>query len=254
MEYRKLKRVLDVVLAINCSIILSPVLLTTAILVKKDSEGSIIFKQPRTGKDGTVFNIYKFRTMDQNNDAYNFQEKDMVTNVGKKLRKYGIDELPQLLNILKGDMSFIGPRPYPLKYYDYFTESQKKRFEVLPGILGPSTCKYADLSILEKNELDCSYVDNFSLQQDLAIIKFSICLGLAVAHCAILPIHFERYSIFLVESLPQARGELLSCYTLGAALAGSFAPALPTLSSNVTLSHLLLGRVPQARGDLTIKY
>lgn len=175
MEYKKVKRILDVVLAVNCSIVLSPVLLATAILVKKDSEGPIIFKQLRTGKDGTVFNIYKFRTMAQNNDAYNFNEKDMVTSVGKILRKYGIDELPQLFNILKGDMSFIGPRPYPLKYYDYFTEPQKKRFEVLPGLLGPSTCKYTEISILEKNELDCSYVDNFSLQQDLAIIKFSIC-------------------------------------------------------------------------------
>ena len=91
------------------------------------------------------------------------------------LRKYGVDELPQLFNILKGDMSFIGPRPYPLKYYDYFTEEQKKRLAVLPGMLGPSTCQYIDLSILEKNELDCSYVDNFSFRQDLDIIKMSVC-------------------------------------------------------------------------------
>lgn len=175
MEYKNIKRILDVALAVNCSIILSPVLLVSAILVKNDSEGPIIFKQPRNGKDGRVFNIYKFRTMDQNNDVYNFNEKDMVTRVGKILRKYGIDELPQLFNILKGDMSFIGPRPYPLKYYDYLTDSQKQRFEVLPGLLGLSVCKYTDISILEKIDLDCLYVDNFSLRQDLEIIKQFIC-------------------------------------------------------------------------------
>lgn len=175
MRYKDVKRIIDVIFAVFCSIIFSPVLLVTAILVKVDSQGSIIFKQARTGKDGRVFNIYKFRTMSQDNDAYNFEEKDKVTKVGKVLRKYGLDELPQFLNVLKGDMSFIGPRPYPLKYNDYFTDSQKKRLNVLPGMMGPNTCKYTELSILERTDLDCSYVNNFSFKQDLNIVKSMVC-------------------------------------------------------------------------------
>lgn len=174
MRYKDIKRILDVVLAVFCFIIFSPVLLVTSVFIKMDSEGPIIFKQLRTGKNGKTFNIYKFRTMFKDNDVYNFKEKDKVTKVGKTLRKYGLDEIPQLLNILKGDMSFIGPRPYPLKYNDYLTDKHKKRSNVLPGMLGPNVCKYTERSILEKNDLDCLYVDNFSFKQDLDIVVSAV--------------------------------------------------------------------------------
>ena len=174
MNYKIIKRIIDFLLVINLLFLLFPILVIVAIIVKIESEGPIIFKQKRIGKNGKEFEIYKFRTMAKDNSLLNFYEKDKVTRIGSFLRKYGIDELPQLFNILKGEMSFIGPRPQIMTYMQYYTQKQMKRFEVLPGILGPNTCLYAEQNILEKNRLDYYYVDNYSFKQDLEIIVNTI--------------------------------------------------------------------------------
>ena len=165
-----IKRILDFILAILLLIILSPVLLIISIVIKLESSGPIFFSQKRTGKDGKTFNILKFRTMICSNNIYDFETADSPTKVGLFLRKSNLDELPQLINIIKGDMSFIGPRPWILDYYKYFTKEQKKRCEVLPGITGLAQCNGKNnISILEKINYDLKYVNNLSFMLDLKI-------------------------------------------------------------------------------------
>ena len=165
------KRLFDIVLATLIFIVASPVLLLVALAIKLDSPGPIIFKQSRIGKDGRTFTIYKFRSMSSDNDVYDFSKSDSVTKVGKFLRKSGIDELPQLLNVIKGDMSIVGPRPYLLEYGEFYTDQEMKRTDVLPGMIGPNACSCQRLSIFEKNKLDDEYVDNFSFKQDFSLVK-----------------------------------------------------------------------------------
>ena len=139
-----LKRFFDILFSLLILLILSPVLLVVAIAIKIDSKGPVIFKQKRIGRKGKVFNIYKFRSMCVNAEhtgsgVYSGKGDARVTRVGKFLRATSIDELPQAVNILKGDMSFIGPRP-PLTYHPWpieeYTDEQKKMFDVRPGITG----------------------------------------------------------------------------------------------------------------------
>ncbi len=143
MYKNHIKRGLDVFFALILLIVLSPIMLITAIAVKLDSPGEIIFKQDRIGLNGKVFKVYKFRTMcvgaeKMTGGVYESHNDMRVTAVGRILR-IGIDELPQLINILKGEMSFIGPRP-PLTYhpwkYEEYTDFQKRMFDVRPGITG----------------------------------------------------------------------------------------------------------------------
>ena len=142
--YMYIKRIMDIVLSIIGLIILSPILLITSVAIKIDSKGPVIFKQDRIGKDGKVFKIYKFRSMvvgaeKKGSGVYSGKNDSRVTKIGKLIRATSIDELPQLLNILKGEMSFIGPRPvltyHPWKYEEY-TKEQLKRFDVRPGVTG----------------------------------------------------------------------------------------------------------------------
>ena len=115
--------------------------------------------------------MYKFRSMKENNDVHNLKEKDCVTRIGNFLRKTSLDELPQLINILRGEMSFIGPRPWITDYAKYFTSNQMRRLEVLPGITGlAQSSGRNDISIIEKIKLDVEYVDNVSLLMDIKII------------------------------------------------------------------------------------
>lgn len=139
-----LKRLFDVVLSLLILIILCPVFLIVAIAVKIDSKGPVLFKQERLGKGGRVFKIYKFRSMCVNAEhtgsgVYSGKGDARVTRVGRIIRATSIDELPQAVNILKGDMSFIGPRP-PLTYHPWpieeYTDEQRKMFDVRPGITG----------------------------------------------------------------------------------------------------------------------
>lgn len=173
--YQKIfKQVIDILLALIGLFILFPVALLIIIVIKLDSKGPIFFKQKRVGKNKKIFNIYKFRTMkvDTPNDAPTHLLKDpdiFITKVGKILRKTSLDELPQLINILKGEMSIIGPRPALWNQYDLIKERDLYNVnEVYPGLTGWAQINGRDeLTIKRKAELDGEYVDNMSLLFDI---------------------------------------------------------------------------------------
>lgn len=165
-----IKRVLDVLFSLILIVVLMPVFLIISLLIKLEDGGPVFFKQLRSGK-GKDFLMYKFRSMKVNNDVHNLNEGDSVTRIGHIIRKTSLDELPQLINILKGEMSFIGPRPWITDYATYFTSEQMRRLDVLPGITGLAQASGRnDISIIEKIKLDIEYVDNLSLLLDIKII------------------------------------------------------------------------------------
>lgn len=173
--YKVVKRVVDFLLSLILLIILSPIMLIVAIAVKIDSKGPALFKQERSGKNNKIFKMYKFRSMVANNDVHDFKTGDKTTKVGRFIRKTSLDELPQLINILKGEMSFIGPRPWIVEYSEYFTPKQSRRLEVLPGMTGLAQCEGRNgISIFDKINYDIKYVDNISLKMDLYVIFKSI--------------------------------------------------------------------------------
>lgn len=173
--YRKyIKRILDFILASILLVVLLPFMLILAMIIKRDG-GPAIFKQQRSGKNGTVFTLYKFRSMTPSNNVHNFKKEDEITKIGKFIRNTSLDELPQLVNILKGEMSFIGPRPWITDYSRYFTDHQMRRLEVLPGITGLAQCSGRNnISIIEKINLDIYYIDRVSFKMDLYIFFKSI--------------------------------------------------------------------------------
>lgn len=181
--YFGVKRFFDIILSLLGLIILSPILLITAIAIKAESKGPVIFKQERIGKNGKVFKIYKFRSMvvgaeKMGTGVYSKKGDSRVTKVGKFIRMTSIDELPQLVNIIKGEMSIIGPRPvltyHPWKYEEY-TEEQLKRFDVRPGITGWAQIHgRKDVEWNNRIKMDVYYVENISLKLDLKIFLKTI--------------------------------------------------------------------------------
>lgn len=177
--YRAVKRFLDVTASFLGLVLLSPLLLAVSILIKIDSRGPVIFRQKRIGRNGKVFEIYKFRSMcvgaeKNGSGVYSGKGDARVTRIGKILRATSIDELPQLLNILKGEMSFVGPRP-PLTYhpwkYEEYTDFQKRMFEVRPGITGWAQVNgRKDVEWHKRIELNVWYVDHMSLLLDIKIM------------------------------------------------------------------------------------
>lgn len=177
--YRAVKRFLDVTASFLGLVLLSPLLLAVSILIKIDSRGPVIFRQKRIGRNGKVFEIYKFRSMcvgaeKTGSGVYSGKGDARVTRIGKILRATSIDELPQLLNILKGEMSFVGPRP-PLTYhpwkYEEYTDFQKRMFEVRPGITGWAQVNgRKDVKWHKRIELNVWYVDHMSLLLDIKIM------------------------------------------------------------------------------------
>lgn len=177
--YRAVKRFLDVTASFLGLVLLSPLLLAVSILIKIDSRGPVIFRQKRIGRNGKVFEIYKFRSMcvgaeKTGSGVYSGKGDARVTRIGKVLRATSIDELPQLLNILKGEMSFVGPRP-PLTYhpwkYEEYTDFQKRMFEVRPGITGWAQVNgRKDVEWHKRIELNVWYVDHMSLLLDIKIM------------------------------------------------------------------------------------
>jgi len=173
--YAGIKRSLDILMAIMFLIIFIVPVLFIILAIKMEDGGPVLFKQKRTGKNGKIFELYKFRSMHVTNDVLNFTEENKRTKVGTFLRKTSLDELPQILNIIKGDMSFIGPRPWIPEYYNNFTENQKRRAKVLPGITGlAQAIGRNNLSIFDKINYDIEYVNNFSLIQDIKVIFLTI--------------------------------------------------------------------------------
>ena len=173
--YQYIKRMFDFIIAIILIIIFLVPMLIIGILIKLDSKGPVFFKQERTGKYGKNFKVYKFRSMTVNNDVHDFSKQDQHTKIGNILRKLSLDELPQLINIIKGEMSFIGPRPWIPDYYENMTEYQRHRNDVLPGITGLAQIKGRNnISILAKINYDLEYVKNYSFIQDVKIFFLTI--------------------------------------------------------------------------------
>lgn len=174
-EERIVKRLMDVVISLIGIVITSPILLIAAICIKKNDGGSVFFRQQRATVHGKVFNIIKFRTMKENVENFSVtKDDDRVTKVGKVLRKYRIDELPQLFNILKGDMSLVGPRPEMLENVrDYTKELPEFRYRLRmkAGLTGYAqiTGKY-NTSSFDKLMLDLMYIENYSLLKDIQLL------------------------------------------------------------------------------------
>jgi lipopolysaccharide/colanic/teichoic acid biosynthesis glycosyltransferase len=171
---------MDLIIAAVLSLILFPLFVIIWLLIKISSPGSVIFRQQRAGKDGKSFIFYKFRTMRTDVDPFGSSPKSgedpRLTKIGKFLREYSLDELPQLFNILKGDMSIVGPRPLYISQIAEWNDRQKKRLLVKPGITGLAQISgRGELTREEKLELDVRYVETASLWLDLKIILMTIC-------------------------------------------------------------------------------
>lgn len=177
MYERFIKRGLDILLSFLSLTLFSPVFLIIVTLVRVNLGKTIFFKQERPGLNGEIFSMYKFRTMTnevQENGAPLPDEK-RLTRFGKFLRSTSLDELPELWNILKGDMSIIGPRPLLVEYLPLYNEQQKQRHNVRPGLTGLAQVSGRNLiSWQEKFELDVKYVRNISFKQDLLIFFLTI--------------------------------------------------------------------------------
>jgi lipopolysaccharide/colanic/teichoic acid biosynthesis glycosyltransferase len=178
-----IKRIFDIVFSMAVLILLSPLYAIITLLVRLDSDGPIIFKQTRVGKDGKYFTIYKFRSMQPNSDPdpENYQpislDDQRITRLGKFLRATCLDELPQFFNVLKGDMSIVGPRPEIGFVVDEYDAIQRKRLLVKPGITGIWQLM-ADKSrpIHENIHFDLCYIENMSLSLDLEIVAKTVLL------------------------------------------------------------------------------
>lgn len=174
MIYQKyIKRILDITLSGAAIIVLSPVMGVTAILVKKKLGSPVIFKQKRPGKDEKIFTMYKFRTMTDARDEKGELLPDSVrlTTFGKMLRSTSLDELPELFNIFKGDMSVVGPRPLLVQYLPLYNEKQKRRHEVRPGLSGLAQVNGRNaITWEEKFDYDVEYVKKVSFALDVRIV------------------------------------------------------------------------------------
>ncbi|MEE1065451.1 MAG: sugar transferase [Acutalibacteraceae bacterium] len=178
MMYRYIKRVMDFTVALTALIILSPLMLIVALLIKLNRDGPVLFKQKRPGLGGKIFTVYKFRTMSvktHDEQGRELSDFERMSKIGNLLRKTSVDELPQFINILKGDMSFIGPRPLLTEYLELYTPEQMRRHEVRPGISGWAQVNGRNtITWEEKFALDVEYVDNMSFGMDVKIFVRTI--------------------------------------------------------------------------------
>lgn len=178
MYRRWIKRVLDFIMALLGLIVLSPLLLVVYVWLTIANKGAgAIFTQERPGKDEKIFKLYKFKSMTDERDEKGelLPNKDRLTPTGRFVRKYSIDELPQFWNVLKGDMSFIGPRPLLTWFLPLYDDHQKRRHEVRPGITGWAQVNGRNLSLYsEKFKMDVWYVDHLSFKLDCQILLKTI--------------------------------------------------------------------------------
>ena len=196
-----IKRFLDILISTIALFFLSPILAAIAIAIKIDSPGTVIYSHRRIGKGGRPFHLYKFRSMtcggddkgyleylqqliksdlDNNGNGLPYRKwngDSRVTRVGNFLRKFYLDELPQFLNVLKGEMSLVGPRPHVQLEVDYYTDEQKGRLAVKPGLTGLwQVLGKADCTFCELIQLDLDYINNWSLKLDIQLVYYTILL------------------------------------------------------------------------------
>lgn len=171
------KRGLDIALSLTGLCLLTPAFLIIGLAVKASSPGPVLFRQPRPGRGGRLFTIVKFRTMSQDGaaDTGPLRESARLTGVGRFLRRASLDELPELWNVLKGEMSLVGPRPLLVEYLERYSPEQARRHEVLPGITGLAQVSGRNgLSWDEKLALDVHYVDHRNPWLDLSILMRTV--------------------------------------------------------------------------------
>lgn len=172
-----IKRPLDCILATGALVILSPVMGVTAVLVKKKMGTPVIFTQDRPGKDENIFKLLKFRTMNDERDEKGelLPDADRLTRLGDFLRSTSLDELPELVNIIKGDMSIVGPRPLLVQYLPFYTETEKHRHDVRPGLSGLAQVSGRNyLPWDERLAIDVNYVNQITFLGDVAIVLKTI--------------------------------------------------------------------------------
>ena len=181
-----LKRALDVVVASVGLLVLTPVMAVVAVMIKLDSRGPVLFIQPRAGRKGVTFPILKFRTMDRDAEErisevvsmedlqepmFKLRDDPRVTRLGRFLRQTSLDELPQLINVVRGDMSLVGPRPEALWLVERYSETERFRLEMRPGITGPMQVHgRGELTFQERLAVEREYVENYSLRKDVKIL------------------------------------------------------------------------------------
>jgi len=173
MTYLCFKRLFDIIASLSGLLILSPVLIIISVLVLIKHGKPVFFTQKRPGKNERIFKMFKFRTMTNETDDQGnlLPDEKRITKFGSFLRKTSLDELPELINVLKGDMSLIGPRPLLVKYLPYYTENEKKRHHVRPGITGLAQVSGRNFVNWDKRlALDVEYVENMSFLLDLKIL------------------------------------------------------------------------------------
>jgi len=176
--YRKyIKRIFDVIAALAALIILSPIFLIVAVLIRSKLGKPIIFKHQRPGKDEKLFTLYKFRSMTNERDEHGvlLPDKVRLTSFGRLLRATSLDELPELFNIIRGDMSIVGPRPLEVYFLPYYNEKEKHRHDVKPGLTGLAQVNGRNnLTWEQRFEYDLSYINQMSLLADIKIIYLTI--------------------------------------------------------------------------------
>ena len=172
-----IKRPMDFILSLMALIVLSPVLLIVAILVRVKLGSPVIFTQERPGKDEKIFKLYKFRTMtdERDLDGELLPDSQRLTKFGRMLRSTSLDELPELFNILKGDMSIVGPRPWAVSYLPYFTENERRRHSIRPGLSGWAQVNGRTAANWDDRlKYDIEYVDNVPLFTDIIVIFITV--------------------------------------------------------------------------------
>lgn len=177
MYQKYIKRLLDIILSLLAIIITFPIFLIIGILVLIFIGQPAIFRQKRPGKNEKIFTMYKFRTMTnkKDEDGNLLPNEQRITKFGNLLRKTSLDEIPEFINILKGDMSFVGPRPLHIEYLTLYSDKQRHRHDVLPGLTGLAQVNGRNnISWTEKFEYDIEYINNVSLINDLKIILLTI--------------------------------------------------------------------------------
>ncbi len=172
-----IKRCLEIIMSMLIIVVISPLIVLLGAIIRLKLGSPIVFKQLRPGKDGKIFTMYKFRTMSDKKDEKGqlLSDELRMTKLGSILRSTSLDELPELFNVLKGDMSFVGPRPLLVEYLNRYTAEQNRRHEVKPGITGWAQVNGRNaISWDEKFKLDVWYVDNWSIGLDIKILFMTV--------------------------------------------------------------------------------